>query len=74
LGEFDPVTVLQARAHCAACVHFRDDADFIEQALPGLSALSSARGSVRADDGICQRHDRFVSGRGGCGKFSAGQE
>ncbi len=63
-------TELRARARYAACVHFRDDADFIEQALPGLGALSSARGSVRVDDGICQRHDQFVSARGGCGEFT----
>jgi hypothetical protein len=62
-------TELPARARCAACVHFRDDADFIEQVLPGLGALNSARGSVRSDDGICQRHDRFVSRRGSCGEF-----
>jgi hypothetical protein len=67
-------TELQSEASCAACIHFRDDAEFIERALPGLVALSSARGSVRADDGICRRHDRYVSGRGSCREFRADGE
>jgi hypothetical protein len=62
---------VQTQARCAACTHFRDEAEFIEQALPGLGALSSARGSVRANDGICLRHDRYVSARGGCGDFAS---
>jgi len=31
--------------------------------IPGLNILSSAYGSVRADTGLCQRHDVFVTAR-----------
>jgi hypothetical protein len=54
---------------CANCAHFRNDPEFIELAFRGLSSLSSARGSVRADDGICLRHDRYLSARASCAAF-----
>jgi len=33
----------------------------LERALPGLNILSSAYGSVRADTGLCERHEHFVT-------------
>ena len=54
---------------CAACVHFRGDPDFLEKTFGGLIALSSARGSVRADDGICLLHGRYLSARASCARF-----
>ena len=48
-------------AACAACRHFRDDPADIEAALPGLSVLSSGYASVRGQDGLCLKHDRFVT-------------
>jgi len=60
---------ITTQARCAACVHFRDDAAFLEQSFRGLNALSSVHGSTRGDDGVCQRHDRYVSARGGCRDF-----
>jgi hypothetical protein len=59
-----------SQQHCLACVHFRNDAKFLEAAFGGLTSLSSAFGSVRADDGICLRHDRYLSARGFCAEFS----
>ena len=56
--------------HCSACVHFRNDEKFLEAAFGGLTSLSSAYGSVRADDGICLRHDRYLGARSRCGDFS----
>jgi len=56
---------------CRACRHFRNDARFLETALPGLTSLSSGFGSVRSDDGICLRHDRYLSARSTCADFSA---
>lgn len=55
---------------CLACVHFRNDAKFLEAAFGGLTSLSSGFGSVRADDGICLRHDRYLSARSSCAEFS----
>jgi hypothetical protein len=56
---------------CAACVHFRNDAAALEAAFPGLNSLSSALGSVRGDDGLCRRHDGYLSARGWCDEFEA---
>jgi len=55
---------------CRACRHFRNDAKFVETAFPGLTAMSSAFGSTRADDGICLRHDRYLGARASCADFS----
>jgi hypothetical protein len=48
---------------CAACRFFTDAPAALERALPGLNNLSSAYGSVRADTGLCQRQDVFVTAR-----------
>jgi hypothetical protein len=63
-----PAHALPKRA-CRFCAHFRDDPDYLESVLPGLSSLSSARASVRAADGLCLYHDRFVSARSDCADF-----
>jgi hypothetical protein len=52
-------------------VHFRNDPAALEAALPGLNSLSSARASVRADDGLCGRHERLVGVRASCADFRA---
>jgi hypothetical protein len=39
--------------------------------LPGLNSMSSAWASVRADDGLCGRHDRYVSASSFCEDYSA---
>jgi hypothetical protein len=58
-----------AKRACRFCVHFRDDPDYLEAELPGLSSLSSGRASVRASDGLCQFHGRFVSAFSTCPDF-----
>ena len=55
---------------CGSCVHFRNDPAYLETLFAGLAALSSADASVRADDGHCRRHDRYLSARAGCADFS----
>jgi hypothetical protein len=55
---------------CRGCAHFINEPHRIEAMIPGLTAMGSARASVRADDGICVVHDLIVSARDGCGKFS----
>jgi hypothetical protein len=54
---------------CAACGHFRNDPAFLEAAIPGWASLGSAHGATRADDGLCLRHDRYLSARAGCADF-----
>ncbi|MGD0886912.1 MAG: hypothetical protein ABSA46_18880 [Thermodesulfovibrionales bacterium] len=57
------------RANCIDCGFFRNDPVMIETAFPGLNSLSSAYSSVRAESGICDRLDLFVSSRYGCTFF-----
>lgn len=59
------------QGQCRACVHFRNDAKYLETVFKGLTSLSSGYGSVRADDGICLRHDRYLSARSSCPQFTA---
>jgi len=54
---------------CRPCDHFCTDPRRIEAELPGLSALSSAHGSVRARDGLCVWHQRIINGRRRCAQF-----
>jgi hypothetical protein len=46
---------------CAACRFFTGAPAALERAIPGLNILSSAYGSVRADTGVCERHDFFTT-------------
>jgi len=55
---------------CFACTHFRNDGKFLEAAFGGLTSLGSAFASARAEDGICLRHDRYLSARNACPEFS----
>jgi hypothetical protein len=51
---------------CASCAYFRNDPAYIEQAMPGLITMGSGYASVRAQDGICARHERYLSERSSC--------
>jgi hypothetical protein len=61
----------QALRQCLTCRHFRNDAAFLETAFSGLNSMSSGYGSVRADDGICLRHDRYLGAHSSCDDHSA---
>jgi hypothetical protein len=62
---------MSAARRCGACRHFRNDPAYLEAAIPGLSSLSSAAASVRADDGLCLRHDRYLGSDAVCAAFAA---
>lgn len=55
---------------CGACAHFRNDPAYLEAVFTGLTSLGSAHASVRADDGLCLRHDRCRSAHYGCADFT----
>ncbi len=55
---------------CRACIHFDNDPRRIEKEFPGLTALGSAYGSTRAEDGICDLRGLFLSADGWCKHFS----
>jgi len=64
------VTQRNGDESCRSCVHFRNDPAFLEATFKGMSAMSSAWGSVRAEDGICQKHDRYLSPDAFCTHFT----
>lgn len=55
---------------CARCRYFSNDVATLEKALPGIYSLSSPRGSTRGDDGICLKHDRYLSSHATCAAFA----
>jgi hypothetical protein len=59
--------------HCLNCKFFINEPELVEQAFPGLTALSSAYASVRADAGICSRHELFLAPWAKCRDFQVKQ-
>ena len=57
------------REACRDCAHFANDPAAIEAALTGIASLGSVHASVRADDGLCARHDRLRAARAWCVDF-----
>jgi hypothetical protein len=65
------MSTTNADRRCASCAHFRNDPAFLEKEMPGMASMGSAHSSVRADDGICVRHDRYLSSRSSCAEYTA---
>jgi hypothetical protein len=65
------VTAAPARESCRSCAHFRNDPEYLERLLIGLTSLSSGYASVLADDGLCGRHQRQCSADFWCADFHA---
>lgn len=63
------MSAAEPRPSCGACRFFRNDPAFIEAEIPGLATFSSGYASVRADDGLCLRHDRYLGASFSCGDF-----
>jgi hypothetical protein len=61
----------QISGFCLGCSHFMHEPQILERALPGLSSLSSAYAAVRADDGLCSVHERYVAGSSSCTRYVA---
>ena len=59
------------KATCRACTHFRNDPAYLESIFQGLNIMSSAWASVVAEDGVCLRHDRYLSAEASCPDFAA---
>jgi hypothetical protein len=60
----------QTAGRCGSCGNFRNDPAYLEAVIPGLASLSSGDASVRADDGLCLRHERYSSARASCADFT----
>ncbi|HEY6453028.1 MAG TPA: hypothetical protein VIX87_10565 [Steroidobacteraceae bacterium] len=54
---------------CGRCRFFSPAPQDIERQLPGLRVLSSAYGAVRAEDGLCREHDRYIAASGSCAAY-----
>lgn len=67
--DFFRLKPVQADRRCGSCSHFHNDPVYLEKVIPGLTSMSSAHASVRADDGVCSRHDRYLSARSSCKEF-----
>jgi len=55
---------------CRGCRHFTAAAADLEAAFPGLTSLGSAYAAVRADDGLCARHERYVGADSSCAGYA----
>ncbi|HSE11628.1 MAG TPA: hypothetical protein VLB69_03245 [Rudaea sp.] len=56
---------------CATCAFFRSDPHELESAIPGLRSFGSGFAAVRGDDGLCLRHDRYLSSGAHCAQYAA---
>jgi len=66
----DAATVEAARGQrCGGCRYFCQSPHEIESQLPGIRSLGSAWASVRAADGLCRRHDRYLRATSHCADY-----
>jgi hypothetical protein len=56
---------------CATCSWFHNDPLEMEQAIVGLNVMSSGHASVRAEDGLCERLERYLSAQYHCDQYQA---
>lgn len=54
---------------CFRCKYFHNDPEYLESLYKGLTALSSAYGSVRCEDGICVRNNLYLAANRHCDLF-----
>lgn len=58
-------------ARCATCRYFENDPLKMEEAIVGLKVMSSGHASVRAQDGLCAKLDRYLSAQYSCDQYQA---
>jgi hypothetical protein len=56
----------QGDVSCASCLFFNNQPSHIERSVPGLSVMGSAHSSVVSLDGLCSKHDRYLSAHYSC--------
>lgn len=59
-----------AEPACRDCRYFNNAAAVLEATFPGMTAMGSAFGSVRAGDGLCAVHGRYLAAGNGCASFA----
>ncbi|MGE5539383.1 MAG: hypothetical protein ACM30I_12260 [Gemmatimonas sp.] len=60
-----------AAHRCRTCAYFRNDPAYVESVMKGLATMSSGHASVRGDDGLCLRHDRYLAAEAVCEDYAA---
>ena len=55
---------------CRACAWFKNDPALLETAFRGLASMGSGFASVRAEDGLCERHGIYLPAWDGCADFT----
>jgi hypothetical protein len=58
-----------AEDSCGSCRYFCESPHEIESQMPGMRSLGSGHASVRASDGICRRHDRYLAASSHCADY-----
>jgi len=56
---------------CGSCRYFCQAPHEIESQMPGLRSLGSLYASVRASDGLCRRHDRYLGASSRCADYES---
>jgi len=51
---------------CRTCIHFDNEPAQLELRIAGIQILGSAYSAVRASDGLCSLHDRYLSETSTC--------
>jgi len=52
---------------CANCRFFNNNPADLERSMVGLRVFGSGHSSVVSDDGLCEKLERYLSGRYVCG-------
>jgi hypothetical protein len=58
---------------CRNCLHFVNNPLEMERLIPGLSSFCSGAASVRADDGLCNLHGRYLRASESCAQWLSDQ-
>ncbi len=69
IGTSSHGAAIEVRPRCAACTFFCSDPQELEERIAGLRSFGSGFASVRAGDGLCERHDRYLPASAHCSSF-----
>jgi len=58
-----------SKPRCAACRFFCSSPQELESRIAGLRSFGSGFASVRAGDGLCERHGRYLAASAHCSSF-----
>jgi hypothetical protein len=58
------------QACCSNCAFFDGDPRSLEVRIKGLRTFGSGFASVRDEDGLCAKHQRYVSAHSSCREFA----